>query len=277
MQQKGALKFVIPIIAVSILLAVNIGSCYIVAFHDFNSSPFHSQNQPSSDNPSIKVDEIIDPPLNRTTGLPAFTTVFTMFLFNLPIEVSILFLGEIVIGNAMGIDKKRFDVLRFLILLGSAVAITVVNSLVYYLMVWPAMHDLPIHRGLTFTDYDTGEEIPQYGDAPTNFSKAGAILILIAAAIIIIGVHFPAMKFIQRANWKLAVGTMVLPLLIHPIIWNSLSKQVTSKAFFEQTGTIFNMFLILSGAFVVGYSLVFLWRLSLLGTGPEDKESEQLL
>lgn len=260
-----------PILVVSIMFAVNIGSCYIVAFHDFNSN-----NQPSSNTPSIKVSEIIEPPLGNTTGLPSFSTVFTMFLFNLPIEVSILFLGEIIIGNAIGIDKKRFDVIRFLLLLGSAVAITVVNSLVHYLMVWPAMHDLPIHRGLTFEDFDTGEQIPQYGNAPTNFSKAGAILILIAATIIIIAAHFPAMKYIQGRNWKLAVGTMVLPLIIYPLIWNSLSKQVTANKFFEQTGTIFNLFLVLSGAFVVGYALLFLWRLSLVGTGPEDKEAELL-
>ena len=199
-----------------------------------------------------------------------------MFVFTFPLEISICFIGEFVFANAIGLDPKQHNIKRFLLVMGTAIAISIITSLVHWTLVWPAIHDLPIHRGYMEYDPSAGEEVLLYGDAEPIFSRGLDIFFLFLAAIIIIGVHFPAIRFIQNSNWKVAVGTMALPTIFYPIIWSILARQRTEGLYMEKTGQIFNITLLLALAFVVGILLIFIWRLTLMGTGtkPESNQNQ---
>jgi hypothetical protein len=250
-----------------LLIGINIAICFLMSNQSINVSQKSEilGTQPNEDGFEINIDETIEPPLGNSTTLPSFATFFTLYLFNFPIEISIIFIGEIVFGSAMNLDKKRLTLTRFGIMMGAAAAIAVGTSLVHYLMVWPAIHDLPIHNAPPYTDPITEEVKPQYGDAQPLFSKGVDITLLIFAAIIIIGLHYPVMRFIQGMKNTPIFLTMALPLIYYPVLWNTLAKQITKENFMDKMGTHFNLLLLLALAFVFGFIIKYIWEISQSG------------
>ncbi|TET29249.1 MAG: hypothetical protein E3J70_07500 [Candidatus Heimdallarchaeota archaeon] len=377
MRMQGMKKTAFILIVSAAILLYNIGSYNLIAEQGVDIlTPMYNEGQPGETEITPNNGEI-EPPLNTTASLPRFNTIFTMMAFNFPIELAIVFFAEMVFSSIVRSDRKKMNFLRLLILLGSASALTVVNSLNHYFLIWPAMHDWPIHAGHTYNDTSiipSGELKPIYGvqEEPINknysltpqswtfiqevnltanlitryqwvsdlsvqgrevtkeqfntmqgqnlsersayfetigyydgiqdsgkttteingsiyfvffnpnslqanldltytyqyvfFSPAVTILIFIAAAIIILGIHFAAFKFIQKLSITCSGVSLLMPALYYPIIWSALAQQTRNSDLLEKTGNQFMFALIISGIFLLTIILVLIWNLTLVGT-----------
>ena len=268
MQKKNHMKFAIFMFAVILMAGWSYVSFRVVAQGNFDlfNNPT-TDSIPEVTNPTTQVDEIIDPPLGNTTSLPGFSTLFSLMALNLPVQIIFVFLAEVLMGTALKLDPKRLNIKRLGIMIGSALALTVVVSLVYYLMVWPAVHDLAIHNQATFNDPITEEQnILQYGGALTFFSKGVDILLLVFAMIFIMGFNFLAFKFIQGLTYLTSGLSIAFPLIYFPIFWSALSKEITEKFFMEKTGSHLTLTLIVSLFFILGSVLLLILQLTLIGT-----------
>ncbi len=235
MDSKRLKKSIFMIIAAMVVIVWNVGCYNLIAKQGINLFGPSINNTPIIDDPTTNIDYIIDPPLGNETSLPKFTTLFTLMAFNLPMEILIIFLAEIVLGSILRIERQRMTFLRLLLLLGSAIALTIANSVIHYFAVWPAMHDWPIHRELTFNDTSTYELVPQYGGAEVFNSKGVDFLLFMVAMIVIVGMHFPVFKYLLRYNNLLSGLSLVIPFLNYFIVWFLLSRQVTANNFWERT------------------------------------------
>jgi hypothetical protein len=269
-RMKGLKKTIFILVVSAAVLLYNIGTYYVIAEKGVDLlSPMYNEGPPGQPGISPNADQSIDPPLGNITDLPRFNTIFTMMAFNFPIEITIVFFAEMVFSSLVKADRKKMNFLRLLILLGSAAALTVVNSVNHYFLVWPAMHDWPIHAGHTYNDTTVNPSVlkPLYGEnQATFFSPAVTILVLIAAAIIILGIHFLAFKYIQRLSFLNSGVALIMPAIYYPVIWNTLARQTRELQFFEETGNQFMFALIVSGLFLLTTVLILIWNLTLLGT-----------
>ena len=100
----------------------------------------------------------------------------------------------------------------------------------------------------------------------TFFSPAVTILIFIAAAIIILGIHFLAFKFIQKLSLVCSGVSLLMPAVYYPIIWSAIARQTREQDLYETTGNQFMFALILAGIFLLGVVLILIWNLTLMGT-----------
>ncbi|MBN1331082.1 MAG: hypothetical protein JXA54_16535 [Candidatus Heimdallarchaeota archaeon] len=284
MDLKRLKKNAFILIVSAVLLAYNIGSFYVVAYKgvDIFAPSSNSIPPPEDINPEINVDRVINPPLGNETSLPNATTFFTLMVFTFPIEITIVFLAEILVGSILKTDRQRINFLRLLLLLGSALLLSVGSSVIHYTTVWPALHDIPIHSGHTFNQTVTLpngtqviEIIPQYGGAQTFFSFGIDVILLIVAIVIIIGLHFVVFKWIQKLKYSVSSLSLAIPALYYFIIWNSLARQITVNNFWEKTGNHFNLSLIFGLGFVLMAFMLILWNLTLAGTKPEEKQSHE--
>ena len=280
MRMQGMKKTAFILIVSAAILLYNIGSYNLIAKQGVDIlTPMYNEGQPGETEITPNVDQEIDPPLGNQTSLPRFNTIFTMMAFNFPIELAIVFFAEMVFSSIVRSDRKKMNFMRLLILLGSASALTVVNSLNHYFLIWPAMHDWPIHAGHTYNDTTTLLNEPLYGEQDTFFSPAVTVLIFIAAAIIILGIHFAAFKFIQKLSITCSGVSLLMPALYYPIIWSVLAKQTRESDLFEKTGNQFMFALIISGIFLLTVILVLIWNLTLVGTKAvtktQDTESQE--
>lgn len=275
MRMQGMKKTAFILIVSAAILLYNIGSYNLIAKQGVDIlTPMYNEGQPGETEITPNVDQEIDPPLGNQTSLPRFNTIFTMMAFNFPIELAIVFFAEMVFSSIVRSDRKKMNFLRLLILLGSASALTVVNSLNHYFLIWPAMHDWPIHAGHTYNDTTTLLNEPLYGEQDTFFSPAVTVLIFIAAAIIILGIHFAAFKFIQKLSITCSGVSLLMPALYYPIIWSVLAKQTRESDLFEKTGNQFMFALIISGIFLLTIILVLIWNLTLVGTKAVTKTQD---
>jgi len=268
MRMKGMKKTAFILVVSAAILLYNIGTYSLIAEKGVDIlSPMYNEGQPGQTEITPNADQEIDPPLGNQTNLPGFNTIFTMMAFNFPIELTIVFFAEMVFSSIIKSDRKKMNFLRLLILLGSAAALTVVNSVNHYFLVWPAMHDWPIHAGHTYNDTSTYELKPLYGEQQdTFFSPAVTILIFIAAAIIILGMHFLAFKYIQKLSFLCSGVSLLMPALYYPIIWGALASQTRHIDLYEKTGNQFMLALIISGGFLLTIVLMLIWNLTLVGT-----------
>lgn len=275
MRMQGMKKTAFILIVSAAILLYNIGSYNLIANQGVDIlTPMYNEGQPGETEITPNVDQEIDPPLGNQTSLPRFNTIFTMMAFNFPIELAIVFFAEMVFSSIVRSDRKKMNFLRLLILLGSASALTVVNSLNHYFLIWPAMHDWPIHAGHTYNDTTTLLNEPLYGEQDTFFSPAVTVLIFIAAAIIILGIHFAAFKFIQKLSITCSGVSLLMPALYYPIIWSVLAKQTRESDLFEKTGNQFMFALVISGIFLLTVILVLIWNLTLVGTQAAAKTAD---
>ena len=111
--------------AVMLMVGWNYVSFRVVAQGNFDIFNPTTNGIPEITKPTTQVDEIIDPPLANTTSLPGFATVFSLMALNLPIEIIFVFLGEVLMGTALKLDPKRLNIKRLGIMLGSALALTI--------------------------------------------------------------------------------------------------------------------------------------------------------
>lgn len=275
MRMQGMKKTAFILIVSAAILLYNIGSYNLIANQGVDIlTPMYNEGQPGETEITPNVDQEIDPPLGNQTSLPRFNTIFTMMAFNFPIELAIVFFAEMVFSSIVRSDRKKMNFMRLLILLGSASALTVVNSLNHYFLIWPAMHDWPIHAGHTYNDTTTLLNEPLYGEQDTFFSPAVTVLIFIAAAIIILGIHFAAFKFIQKLSITCSGVSLLMPALYYPIIWSVLAKQTRESDLFEKTGNQFMFTLVISGIFLLTVILVLIWNLTLVGTQAAAKTAD---
>lgn len=275
MRMQGMKKTAFILVVSAAILLYNIGSYNLIAKQGVDIlTPMYNEGQPGETEITPNVDQEIDPPLGNQTSLPRFNTIFTMMAFNFPIELAIVFFAEMVFSSIVRSDRKKMNFLRLLILLGSASALTVVNSLNHYFLIWPAMHDWPIHAGHTYNDTTTLLNEPLYGEQDTFFSPAVTVLIFIAAAIIILGIHFAAFKFIQKLSITCSGVSLLMPALYYPIIWSVLAKQTRESDLFEKTGNQFMFALVISGIFLLTVILVLIWNLTLVGTKAVTKTAD---
>ncbi|MHA1121504.1 MAG: hypothetical protein ACTSPC_01665 [Candidatus Heimdallarchaeota archaeon] len=409
-RKLGLKKTAFILIVSAAILLYNIGTYDLIANQGVDIlAPMYNEGQPGDTEITPNAGQEIYPPLGNQTYLPKANTIFTMMVFNFPIELAIVFFAEMVFSSIVKSDRKKMNFLRLLILLGSASALTVVNSLNHYFLVWPAVHDWPIHAGHTYNDTTTYEIKPLYGElinanySLTNqswtfiqevnlaenqimryqwvsnlsvqgrevtkeqfntmqgqslsersayfetigytegiqdnnkttidlegsiyfvffnpnslqanldmtytyqftfFSPAVTILIFIAAAIIILGIHFLAFKFIQKLSLtcsgaiiilgihflafkfiqKLSLTcsgiSLLMPAVYYPVIWSAMARETRAQDLYETTGNQFMFALILSGLFLLAVVLVLIWNLTLVGTQaavlkPQDTESQE--
>jgi len=374
-RMQGLKKTAFILIVSAAILLYNIGTYNLMAEQGADIlTPMYNEGQPGETVITPNLGQEIDPPLGNQTSLPRANTIFTMMVFNFPIELAIVFFAEMVFSSIVKSDRKKMNFLRLLILLGSASALTVVNSLNHYLLIWPAMHDWSIHAGRTYNDTSTYELKPLYGvqEEPINktyiltsqswtfiqevnlsenqitkyqwvsdlsvqgrevtkeqyntmlgqslsersayfetlgysdgikdsdkttidldgsiyfvffnpnslqanldltytyqytfFSPAVTILIFIAAAIIILGIHFLAFKFIQKLSLVCSGVSLLMPAVYYPIIWSAIARQTREQDLYETTGNQFMFALILAGIFLLGVVLILIWNLTLMGT-----------
>jgi len=273
-RMKGMKRTAFILIVSLAILVYNVGTYNLVAKKGIDIlSPMYNEGPPGQTD--ITTDQEIDPPLGNQTVLPGFNAIFTMMVFNFPIELTIVFFAEMVFTSLVREDRKKMNFLRLLLLLGSAAALTVVNSINHYFLIWPAMHDWPIHAEHTYNDTSVnpaGELKPLYGEnQDTFFSPAVTILIFIAAALIILGTHFLAFKYIQRLSYLNSGVSLIMPAIYYPIIWNTLARQTRELDFYEKTGNQFMFALIISGVMLLSIILILLWNLTLVGTQPARK------
>ncbi|NHK31120.1 MAG: hypothetical protein FK730_07190 [Asgard group archaeon] len=261
MDSKRLKKSLFIALVAMVVVVWNVGCYNLIAVKGVNL--FGPSNNPISDDPSNNIDSIIDPPLGNSTTLPQFTTLFTLMAFNLPMEILIIFLAEIVVGSILRVEKQRMTFLRLLLLLGSALLLTIGNSVIHYVAVWPAMHDWPIHRGLTFNETITYEIIPQYGGAEVFFSKGVGVLLFLVSMIVIVGMHFPVFKYLLKYKNLQSGISLLVPFLNYFIVWLLLSRQITENLFGERTGKTFYLTIIFSGGFILLTLFLLLWNLTL--------------
>jgi len=246
-------KSSIIFVAVTILIIWNIGSFYLTAQKSETSlTPSNTAiSETGIQTPSLQQ---IDPPLGTAAKLPNATTYFNLLLFNLPIEITVVFLAEFFIGAMMKTDKKRSTFLRLLLMLGVASLLTVASSLVHYLLVWPAMHDMPIHYPDTEFEYNPAE---------TFYSPAVDIILFITAAIIVISLHFPVFKFLLGHKYSASGFGLIIPALYFFIVWYTLTKQKIPTGFWDKTQQTFYLNIIFAGGFIFITTLVLIWNLTL--------------
>ena len=281
-RMQGLKKTAFILIVSAAILLYNIGSYDLIANQGVDIlTPMYNAGPPDETEVNPNADQEIDPPLGNQTNLPKVNTIFTMMVFNFPIELAIVFFAEMVFSSIIKTDRKKLNFLRLLILLGSASALTVVNSLNHYFLIWPAMHDWPIHAGHTYNDTTTLLNEPLYGEnQDTFFSPAVTILIFITAAIIILGIHFLAFKFIQKLSITCSGVSLLMPAIYYPVIWNAMARQTRQQDLFEKTGNQFMFALIVSGIFLLTVILVLIWNLTLVGTQaavmkPQETKSQE--
>jgi hypothetical protein len=261
------------LIIAAVVVTWNIGCYNLIVVRGVN---LFSDNRPVIDNPSTNydyliIDDIIEPPMGNSTSLPKFTTLFTLMLFTFPIEIVVVFLSEMLLGSILRVEKKQMSFMRLLILLGTSLALGVASATINYVAVWPALHDIPINRNLQFNDTSVdpgGVLTPQYGGAETFFSPAVAILVLLIAAILIVGIHFPVYKFILNMNYLQSSISLALPALYYFVIWFTLSRQTTQGNFWEKTGSHFYLSLILAAGIVFLVLVILLWNMTLESRAP---------
>lgn len=275
MRMQGMKKTAFILIVSAAILLYNVGTYNLIAEQGVDIlKPMYNEGQPGETVINPNADQEIDPPLGNQTSLPRFNTIFTMMVFNFPIELAIVFFAEMVFSSIVKSDRKKMNFLRLLILLGSASALTVVNSLNHYFLIWPAIHDWPIHAGHTYNDTTTYELKPLYGEQDTFFSPAVTILIFLAAAIIILGIHFAAFKFIQKLSITCSGISLVMPAIYYPVIWSALAKQTREQDLLDKTGDQFMFALIVAGLFLLTTVLILIWNLTLVGTRATGKTQE---
>ncbi|MCK5184881.1 MAG: hypothetical protein KAQ95_11290 [Candidatus Heimdallarchaeota archaeon] len=281
-RMQGLKKTAFILIVSAAILLYNIGTYDLIANQGVDIlTPMYNEGPPGETEIIPNVDQEIDPPLGNQTNLPKFNTIFTMMVFNFPIELAIVFFAEMVFSSIVREDRKKLNFLRLLILLGSASALTVVNSLNHYFLIWPAIHDWPIHAGHEYNDTTTLLMEPLYGEnQDTFFSPAVTILIFIAAAIIILGIHFLAFKFIQKLSITCSGVSLLMPAIYYPVIWNAMARQTRHQDLFETTGTQFMFALVISGIFLLAIILILIWNLTLVGTKaavmkPQETETQE--
>ncbi|MHA1220344.1 MAG: hypothetical protein ACTSQB_01280 [Candidatus Heimdallarchaeota archaeon] len=274
MDLKRLKKNAFMLIVITVLIVYNVGSFYAVAYKGQDIFAPSTNNQPlPTPDPSTNIDNVINPPLGNETTLPNATTLFTLMVFNLPIEIAIVFLVEMLVGSMFRTEKKRMNFLRLLLLLGSAALLSIGSSTIQYFAVWPAMHDFPIHAGHTFNEtilLPNGTLIyevrPQYGeDIETFFTLGVDVILMIVAGIVIVGLHFPVFKWLQKLNNKTNVAGLFIPALYYFIIWFTLARQVSGAEFEDKTASHFNLSLLLALGFVLGVFLILIWNLTLAG------------
>ena len=277
MQKISKTKSTLLIFAAALLVIWSISSIYVVANNDFDNLNITRNSNPGENNLGSNVVGIIEPPLGNNTNLPPWYSVFTYMVMNLPFEITIVFSAELIVGSALKLDQKKLNMKRLGIMLGSSAALSVFMGVIQYFLLYPAIHDLPIHNK-TYIQPGTGTEeipavyLPQYGGAPTFYSEGVDYLLLIVAAILILGLHFLAFKYIQNFKYLTAGISLIIPLLVYPLLWNSLTKQVTENKFLEKYESIFFIFLLVSLGYIAIIIILFLWKLSLTGSSPQKAE-----
>ncbi len=273
-------KAIFFVVAIAFLVVWNVGCYHVVANRGIDFITPALNNAPGDANLDTNVNRVIDPPLGNATR-PGIGAMFSMMALVLPTEITLIFIAEVLLGTTMGLDPKKKSLTRLGIMLGSAGAISVISGIVHYLLVYPAIHDIPIHRK-TFLEPGTGVEVegvwipeiwlPQYGDAATFNSLGLNIFFLILASIIIIGIHYPALRYIQGMKNSVSIASLALPLIAYPLIWSTLIKQDTVKAFFESTGSFWTFTILLASGFTLFFVLLLIWKLTLLGTAPKEEK-----
>jgi len=274
-------KAIFFVVAITFLVVWNVGCYHVIAQRGIDFITPASNSTPGNANLDTNVVGVIDPPLGNATK-PGIGAMFSLMALVLPTEIALVFIAEILLGTSMGLDPKKKSLTRLGIMLGSAGAISVISGIVHYLLVYPAIHDLPIHTK-TYLEQRTGVEVegvfipevwlPQYGDAATFNSLGLDIFFLILAAIIIIGIHYPAYRYIQGMNNTTSIVSLALPLIAYPIVWAMLVNQVTVKAFYETTGTVWTMTALISGGLVLFFTILLIWKLTLMGTAPKEEKN----
>ncbi|NHJ33544.1 MAG: hypothetical protein FK732_11855 [Asgard group archaeon] len=173
-RMKGMKKTALILVISVVVLLYNIGTYNLIAEKGIDIlNPMYNEGQPDRLETNPTINQEIDPPLGNQTNLPRFNTIFTMMAYNFPIEIAIVFFAEMVFSSLVRSDRKKMNFLRLLILLGSAAALTTVNSLNHYFLVWPAIHDWPIHAGHTYNDTSVSPYVlrPLYGEQEEPINK----------------------------------------------------------------------------------------------------------
>ncbi|HUU77450.1 MAG TPA: hypothetical protein VMX55_03840 [candidate division Zixibacteria bacterium] len=269
MQKKIIAKSTFLVIVAALVVIWSISSYYVVANNNFSIfKPTTNSNPDKTNFGTNQVEEVINPPLGNNTNRPAWYAIFTYMVMNLPLEVTLVFSAEIVIGTASKLDPKKLSMQRLGIMFGSASAISVFSGIIQYFLVYPAIHDLPIHNK-TYVDLITEEILPQYGGAPTFYSEGVDILLLIVSMILLLGLHFLAFKYIHGMKYVTSGISLAIPLIAYPLIWSGLTKQVTERAFYEKYSSMFILLLIFAVGYILMVFILFIWRLSLIGTAPK--------
>ncbi len=281
MRKSTISKAIFFVVAITFLVVWNVGCYHVIAQRGIDFITPASNSTPGNADLDTNVVGVIDPPLGNATK-PGIGAMFSLMALVLPTEIALVFIAEILLGTSMGLDPKKKSLTRLGIMLGSAGAISVISGIVHYLLVYPAIHDLPIHTK-TYLEPGTGVEVegvfipevwlPQYGDAATFNSLGLDIFFLILAAIIIIGIHYPAYRYIQGMNNTTSIVSLALPLIAYPIVWAMLVNQVTVKAFYETTGTVWTMTALISGGLVLFFTILLIWKLTLMGTAPKEEKN----
>ncbi|NHJ85712.1 MAG: hypothetical protein FK734_09640 [Asgard group archaeon] len=275
MSIKGLNKTTFIIIAVIVMIGWSFGSYYVVAYKGVDFFSTTENGQPIATDPTTNVDAIINPPLGNFTTLPSPTALFTLLVMTFPIELTMCFTAELIFSPIARDTPKKKNFIRLLIIIGSAAVISIGSALIHYFMVWPALHDWPIHQGYTFIEPVTHIEYPQYGDFEAIHSIAVDVILFLTAAILVVGIRFPVYKYIQKLNYVASGISMAFPAIYYPVFWSILAKQVTEGDLTDKTGSHIMLFIIISGAFVLGMILLLIWNLTLLGTQPEEQMPQQ--
>lgn len=277
LQKKIMAKSTFLVIVAALLVIWSISSYYVVANNNFSVFKPTTDSIPDETNfGTNQVEEVINPPLGNNTNRPGWYAVFSFMVMNLPLEITLVFSAEIIIGSASKMDPKKLNMRRLGLMFGSASAISVFSGIIQYFLIYPAIHDLPIHNK-TYVDLITEEILPQYGGAPTFYSEGVDILLLIVSMILLLGFHFLAFKYIQGLKYVTSSISLALPIIAYPLIWSGLTKQVTERAFYEKYSSMFILLLIIAVGYILMVFILFIWRLSLVGTAPKKVEitSEQ--
>ena len=257
-------KNLIIFVAATILIVWNIGSFQLAA-QKTETSLTPSKNGVPGDGLGTPGVQQIQPPLGNVTNLPNATTYLNMFIFNLPIELTVVFLGEFFIGALVKTDKKRSTFLRLLQTLGVGTLLSVFSGLVNYLIVWPAMHDMPIH----YPDPSF-----EYVPAETFFTPAVDVVMYFVAIIIILALHFLAFKFLLGYKYSSSGIGIIMPALYYFIVWRSLTKQKIPQAFWDKSQQHFYLALIFAGGFILINVLILIWNLSLATRKKPEKRAK---
>ncbi|MEA2070354.1 MAG: hypothetical protein U9O98_03595 [Asgard group archaeon] len=249
-------KMAIFIICSLMVIIWSIGITYLYAFPQDNNNSL----------PIIKQEEYDIPPL-ESKGLSDFLVVFSLIGLTLPAELSIVFLAEVVIGSAMNLDRKDMNFMRLLRVIGIGALLSIITAIMFYLVVYPAIHDLHAYTKPDTIVYETELE--------PNFTFGGAVTLLFFGLLFINSYHFIAFHLLQNLNLKASAFALVIPIIAYPVFWNGLVKQYTIDDFGEKTGSFFTGMLIISTAFILVYFFVLMWRLSLIGTAAEERQKVQ--
>ncbi|MHA1154823.1 MAG: hypothetical protein ACTSQK_01835, partial [Candidatus Heimdallarchaeota archaeon] len=156
MRKSTISKAIFFVVAITFLVVWNVGCYHVIAHRGIDFITPASNSTPGNANLDTNVVGVIDPPLGNATK-PGIGAMFSLMALVLPTEIALVFIAEILLGTAMGLDPKKKSLTRLGIMLGSAGAISVISGIVHYLLVYPAIHDLPIHTK-TYLELGTGVE-----------------------------------------------------------------------------------------------------------------------